>query len=64
MGSTTACSGFELQLAFGGKVSGRNFGYVASGSGPRLNLLRIEEKLEDRQARLIQRLRTGGGQRH
>lgn len=37
---------FYLQkLAFGGKVHGQNFGYVASGSGPRLNLLRIEEEL-------------------
>ena len=33
------------KLAFGGKVHGQNFGYVASGSGPRLNLLRIEEEL-------------------
>lgn len=33
------------KLAFGGKVSGQNFGYVASGSGPRLNLMRIEEEL-------------------
>lgn len=33
------------KLAFGGKVHGQNFGYVASGAGPRLNLLRIEEEL-------------------
>lgn len=33
------------KLAFGGKVHGQNFGYVASGSGPRLNLVRIEEEL-------------------
>ena len=33
------------KLAFGGKVSGQHFGTVASGSGPRLNLLRIEEEL-------------------
>lgn len=33
------------KLAFGGKVQGQSFGYAASGSGPRLNLLRIEEEL-------------------
>ena len=33
------------RLAFGGKVEGQTFGVVASGSGPRLNLLRIEEEL-------------------
>jgi DNA adenine methylase len=33
------------KLAFGGKVHGQNFGYVATGSGPKLNLLRIEEEL-------------------
>lgn len=33
------------KLAFGGKVSGQNFGYVATGHGPRLNLMRIEEEL-------------------
>ncbi|GHH52552.1 DNA adenine methylase [[Pseudomonas] boreopolis] len=33
------------KLAFGGKVEGRSFGVVATGSGPRLNLLRIEEEL-------------------
>src|SRR5690606_15203793 len=33
------------KLAFGGKVQGQSFGYVASGAGPRLNLLRIEEEL-------------------
>ena len=33
------------KLGFGGKVDGRNFGVVATGSGPRLNLLRIEEEL-------------------
>lgn len=33
------------KLAFGGKVQGQSFGYVASGNGPRLNLLRIEEEL-------------------
>lgn len=33
------------KLAFGGKVHGQNFGTVASGNGPRLNLLRIEEEL-------------------
>ncbi|AZR21283.1 DNA adenine methylase [Xanthomonas vasicola] len=33
------------KLAFGGKVEGQTFGVVASGAGPRLNLLRIEEEL-------------------
>lgn len=33
------------KLAFGGKVEGQSFGVVATGSGPRLNLLRIEEEL-------------------
>lgn len=33
------------KLAFGGKVAGQSFGTVATGSGPRLNLLRIEEEL-------------------
>lgn len=33
------------KLAFGGKVQGQSFGYVATGAGPRLNLLRIEEEL-------------------
>jgi DNA adenine methylase len=33
------------KLAFGGKVHGQSFGTVATGSGPRLNLLRIEEEL-------------------
>lgn len=33
------------KLAFGGKVHGQNFGYVTSGNGPKLNLLRIEEEL-------------------
>ncbi len=33
------------KLAFGGKVAGQNFGYVATGNGPKLNLLRIEEEL-------------------
>ncbi|KUF27288.1 DNA adenine methylase [Xanthomonas phaseoli] len=33
------------KLAFGGKVEGQTFGVVASGLGPRLNLLRIEEEL-------------------
>ncbi|AKO18956.1 DNA adenine methylase [Xanthomonas oryzae] len=33
------------KLAFGGKVDGQTFGVVASGAGPRLNLLRIEEEL-------------------
>lgn len=37
--------GAAAKLAFGGKVHGQNFGYVASGAGPRLNLLRIEEEL-------------------
>ncbi|HVI60147.1 MAG TPA: DNA adenine methylase [Luteimonas sp.] len=40
------------KLAFGGKVHGQNFGYVASGSGPRLNLLRIEEELSMAHLRL------------
>ena len=40
------------KLAFGGKVSGQNFGYVASGAGPRLNLLRIEEELSAAHVRL------------
>ena len=33
------------KLSFGGKVHGQSFGTVATGSGPRLNLLRIEEEL-------------------
>ncbi|MBM9913969.1 MULTISPECIES: DNA adenine methylase [Stenotrophomonas] len=33
------------KLSFGGKVEGQSFGLVASGQGPRLNLLRIEEEL-------------------
>ncbi|KOQ70509.1 DNA adenine methylase [Stenotrophomonas maltophilia] len=33
------------KLSFGGKVEGQTFGVVAAGSGPRLNLLRIEEEL-------------------
>ncbi|MBB3759201.1 DNA adenine methylase [Xanthomonas arboricola] len=33
------------KLAFAGKVEGQSFGVVASGIGPRLNLLRIEEEL-------------------
>ncbi|ASK90543.1 DNA adenine methylase [Xanthomonas campestris pv. trichodesmae] len=33
------------KLSFGGKVEGQTFGLVASGAGPRLNLLRIEEEL-------------------
>ena len=39
---------------FGGKVSGQDFGYVASGSGsgPRLSLLRIEEELSAVHVRL------------
>lgn len=40
------------KLAFGGKVSGQSFGYVASGNGPRLNLLRIEEELSAAHIRL------------
>lgn len=40
------------KLAFGGKVAGQNFGYVATGSGPRLNLLRIEEELSAVHVRL------------
>src|SRR5690606_444664 len=40
------------KLAFGGKVQGQSFGYVASGSGPRLNLLRIEEELSAGHIRL------------
>lgn len=40
------------KLAFGGKVAGQNFGYVATGSGPRLNLLRIEEELSAAHVRL------------
>lgn len=43
---------FLQKLAFGGKVVGQNFGYVASGSGPRLNLLRIEEELSGVHVRL------------
>lgn len=44
---------FYLQkLAFGGKVHGQNFGIVATGSGPRLNLLRIEEELSAAHIRL------------
>ena len=33
------------KLAFGGKVHAQNFGYVASGNGPRMSLMRIEEEL-------------------
>lgn len=33
------------KFAFGGKVHGQNFGTIATGAGPRLNLLRIEEEL-------------------
>ena len=40
------------KLAFAGKVAGQNFGYVASGNGPRLNLLRIEEELSAAHIRL------------
>lgn len=40
------------KLAFGGKVDGRNFGVVATGSGPRLNLMRIEEELSMAHVRL------------
>ena len=40
------------KLAFGGKVHGQNFGYVASGNGPRLNLVRIEEDLSMAHLRL------------
>jgi len=40
------------KLAFGGKVSGQTFGVVASGTGPRLNLLRIEEELSTAHLRL------------
>lgn len=44
---------FYLQkLAFGAKVDGRNFGVVAVGNGPRLNLLRIEEELSAAHLRL------------
>lgn len=40
------------KLAFGGKVHGQNFGYVASGAGPKLNLLRMEEELSMAHLRL------------
>ena len=40
------------KLAFGGKVAGQSFGYVATVSGPRLNLLRIEEELSAAHIRL------------
>lgn len=40
------------KLAFGGKVDGQSFGTVATGSGPRLNLLRIEEELSAAHIRL------------
>ena len=40
------------KLAFGGKVHGQNFGYVASGAGPKLNLLRLEEELSMAHLRL------------
>lgn len=40
------------KLAFGGKVAGQSFGTVATGNGPRLNLLRIEEELSDVHLRL------------
>lgn len=44
---------FYLQkLAFGAKVSGQNFGTVATGAGPRLNLLRLEEDLSAAHLRL------------
>lgn len=43
---------FYLQkLAFGGKVDGQSFG-VATTSGPRLNLLRLEEELSQAHLRL------------
>ena len=40
------------KLSFGGKVEGRSFGVVATGAGPRLNLLRIEEELSAAHMRL------------
>lgn len=40
------------KLAFGGKVHGQSFGTVATGAGPRLNLLRIEEELSAAHLRL------------
>lgn len=40
------------KLAFGGKVDGQSFGTVATGNGPRLNLLRIEEELSAAHIRL------------
>ena len=39
------------KLAFGGQVSGQNFG-TATTDGPRINLLRIEEELSDAHLRL------------
>ena len=51
--SCCAARFFYLQkLAFGGKVHGQTFGYVATGSGVRLNLLRIEEELSAAHLRL------------
>ena len=41
------------RLAFGGRVEGRTFG-TATTSGPRLNLLRIEEDLSEAHLRLSQ----------
>lgn len=41
------------RLAFGGRVAGRTFG-TATTSGPRINLLRIEEDLSDAHLRLSQ----------
>lgn len=40
------------KLAFGGKVSGQNFGYVTSGNGPKLDLTRIGYELSDVHLRL------------
>jgi len=40
------------KLAFGAKVTGQTFGIVATGKGPRLNLLRIEEELSAAHLRL------------
>lgn len=51
------------KLAFGGKVQGQSFGYVASGSGTRLNLLRIEEELSMVHLRLASVIIEHGGWR-
>lgn len=40
------------KLAFGARAHGQTFGYVTSGNGPRLNLIRLEEDLSAAHIRL------------